>query len=325
MLEGAAQVPAHAASRLHLALACLSIAAGGLLLGLQIDGSGDIAGTGYAVLGIGALVALVATLAQASASGHLPRSPLQAFATAASFAGLTFITAGVLAPGGAIMFFEVLLLIWFLARRRDKDQTGWPEVSRGGFVLIALMGIFRFWVTYQGSRHQWAVISVDVPLLSGIDADWIRPVSSVSLGSFTPMELGFPPTGIDFPLTLALWALGFVLCAAGLWIQARASREYESDRIHALISSLPPAIVAMVAKLLPEDEWEDLELFGLPERRLARRIETLVEERVTRQRLFQEAYSAGERTLSSLPEGFSGGIGRALIGYGEGPPADSSE
>jgi hypothetical protein len=250
----------------------------------------------------------------------LPRSPLQAFATATGFAGLTFITAGVLAPGGAIMFFEVLLLIWFLARRRDKDQTGWPEVSRGGFVLIALMGVFRFWVTYQGSRHQWAVISIDVPFLSGIDADWIRPVSS-----FTPLELGFPPAGIDFPLTLALWALGFVLCAAGLWIKARASREYESDRIHALISTLPSAIVAMVEKLLPEDEWEDLGLFGLPERQLARRIETLVEERVTRQRLFQEAYSAGERSLRSLPDGFSGGIGRALIGFGDGPQPDPSE
>lgn len=325
MQEGAAQVPANATSRFHLALACLSIAAGGLLLGLQVDGNGDVAGTGYTVLGIGALVALVATLAQAGASGHLPRSPLQAFATIASFAGLTFITAGVLAPGGAIMFFEVLLLIWFLARRRNQEQSGWPEVSRGGFVLIALMGAFRFWVTYQGSRHEWAVISIDVPFLSGIDADWIRPVSSVSLGSFTPLELGFPPAGIDFSLTLVLWALGFVLCAAGLWIKARASREYESDRIHALVSSLPPEIVAMVEKLLPEDEWEDLDLFGLPERQLARRIETLVGERVTRQRLFQEAYSAGERSLSSLPEGFSGGIGRALIGYGEVPPKGSEE
>ena len=320
MSEGSATVPADATSRLHLALSCLAIAAGGVLLGVQVDASGDFAGTGHTALGIGALIALVATLAQASASGHLPRSPLQAFSTVAGFCGLCFITAGVLAPGGAIMFFEVLLLIWFLARRRNPDQASWPEISRGGLVLVALMGVFRFWVTYQGSRHEWAVMSVDVPLLSGIDADWIRPVSSVSLGSFTPHELGFPPAGIDFPMTLGLWSLGFVLCAAGLWIQARASREYESDRIHALISSLPPAIGLMVEKLIPEDDWEDLGLFGLPERRLARRIETLVGERVTQQRLFQEAYAAGERSLAGLPEGFTGGVGRALIGYGDGSP-----
>lgn len=325
--EGAARVPREATSRLHLALACLAVGVGGFLLGIQIDGSGAIAGTGYTTLGIGALVALVATFVQASFTGHLPRSPLQAFSAATGFCGLAFIVAGVLAPGGALMFFEVFLLLWLLSRRRDPDQASWPEVSRGAFALIAVMGLFRFWITYQGSRHSWAVISVDVPLLSWIEVDWLDPVSSVSLGSFTPHELGFPATGIDFPLTLSLWALGFVLCATGLWMRSRASSEYESDRIHALIATLPAPILAMVERLLPEDEWEDLGLFGLPERRLARRIEKLVGERVARQRLFQEAYARGGGALEQLPEGFGGVIGRALTGFSEpsAPERDSKE
>ena len=55
-----------------LVLACLMIAAGGVLLGLQVDGKGDLVGTGYAALAIGALVALVATLVQAAAGGLQP-------------------------------------------------------------------------------------------------------------------------------------------------------------------------------------------------------------------------------------------------------------
>ena len=312
-----AKVERNASSRLHLALACLAIALGGLLLGIQIDGNGDFVGTGFTSLGIGALVALCATVAQAGASGHLPRSPLQAFAAAAGFFGIAFISSGVLAPGGVILFFEVVLLAWFLSRRRNTDQTSWPEVSRAGFLLVAFMGLFRFWITYQGSRHEWAVVSVDVPLLSSIRASWLEPVQTISLGSFTPHELGFPPAGIDFPLTLTLWAAGFALCAAGLWIKGQASREYENDRIHALVSTLPPGMANMVQQVLPEDEWETLELHGLPERRLARRIEALVGERVARQRQFHVAYQAGTTLLTEGGAGFEGGVRDALNRYRE--------
>ncbi len=312
------------ASRLHLALSCLAIATGGLLLAVQIDSAGHLVGTGFATLGIGALVALIASLVQAGATGSLPRTTLQLFSTGIGFFGLASLVSGVLAPGGSWMFFEVALLLWALARRRDREQARWPEISRNSLVLIGALLLFRLWITYQGSRHAWEVVSIDVPLLSSIDVDWLAPVQSISLGSFTPHELGFPPDGIDFPLTTCLWALGFALCAVGLAWRNQATREVENDRIHDLIHTLPPGTARLVERLLPEEEWEELGLHGRPERALARRIEALVGERLQRERAIRRALD--ETTLelgTGLGAGFASEITRAVVRFSHGDDSAS--
>ena len=120
-------LPDEGTARWQLAMSGLMIALGGLLLGLQVDGNSDLVGTGYTALGIGGLVALVATLVQASIAGRVPRDPIAGFSALCAFFGLTFIVAGVLAPGGTWMFFEVLLLFWLLARRRERFQPGGPK------------------------------------------------------------------------------------------------------------------------------------------------------------------------------------------------------
>ena len=310
-----------------LALSGLMIAGGGLLLGLQVDGNGRLAGTGYAALGIGALVALVTTLLQVSASGRLPRDPASAAAGVAAFFGLAFVVAGVLAPGGPWMFFEVFVLLWVLARRRSSLEAGGPVVTGSGLFLLGLLLLFRLWVTWQGSEHRWEVMSVEIPVLSWIPLTWLEPVQAVELGSFTPRELGFPPTGLDFPLTTALWSTGFCLCALGLWVRGRAAEEHENDRIHDLIQTLPPGPARMVEKLLPEDEWVALGLHGLPERALGKRIETLVSERILRHGQVRAAFET-ERPLSwTISPGFSGEVVQALQRYGSPalPPRTDEE
>jgi hypothetical protein len=301
-----------------LALASLAIAAGGLLLGLQVDGNGALAGTGYAALAIGGLVALVATLLQVTSSGRLPRDPAAAAAAAAAFLGLAFVVSGVLAPGGPWMFCEVFVLLWLLARRRSRTQAGGPEVSGGSLMLLGLMLLFRLWITWQGSQHRWQVASVDIPVLSWIPLRWLEPVQAVELGSFTPDELGFPPTGIDFALTASLWAAGFCLCAAGLWLRGRAAAEHEDDRIHDLIQTLPPGPARLVERLLPEAEWAALGLHGLPERALGKRIEALVGERILRHGQIRAALEADPPGRLRAAGGFAGEIVQALGGAGPG-------
>lgn len=298
-----------------LALSGLMIAGGGLLLGLQVDGNGALAGTGYASLGIGALVALVATLLQVGSSGRLPQDPASAMAGVAAFFGLAFIVAGVLAPGGPWMFFEVFVLLWVLARRRSSVQAGGPVVTGGGLFLLGLLLLFRLWITWQGSQHRWEVLSVDIPVLAWIPLAWLEPVQTVELGSFTPRELGFPPTGLDFPVTTALWATGFSLCALGLWVRGRAAEEHENDRIHDLIHTLPPGPARLVERLVPEDEWVALGLHGLPERALGKRIEALVAERVMRHGQVRAAIEAEPPLGWTITPGFTGEIVQALQRY----------
>jgi hypothetical protein len=300
-------------AELQLAWSCLMVAAGGLLLGLQVDGRGDLVGTGYTALGIGAVVALFASLLQASGSRALPRDTISLFSALCGFFGLAFLVAGVLAPGGTWMFFEVLLLLWLLARRRSSVQTAGPELSLGAVLALALMLVFRLWITYQGSEHRWQVMAIDVPVLSSIPLSLLDPVKRVELGAFEPGELGFPPTGLDFPVTLALWAAGFALCAIGLWWRTRAAYEHENDRIHATIQTLPPGLALLVEKLLPEERWQALGLHGLSERMRCKRIEALVKERIDARRDF-------DVTLRRLPlleeraaSGFAGEIYDAIV------------
>lgn len=265
-----------------LAFACTMIALGGLLLGMQIDSRGSIAGTGYTSLALGALVALVASFVQLSARARLPRDPLAVVSAAAGFLGMAYLVGGVLVTGGAWMFWEIVLLLWVLARRRARGPSLGPEIGAGAIFLLGLMLVFRIWITWQASRHDWQLFTIDVPWISVLPFGWLDPVKTITVGDFTQQEMGFPPTGLDFPLSMLLWSAGFALCAGGSWMRARAAREVDIERVHALIEFLPPRTALLVHRLLPEPEWDELALLGLPRHRLARRIEALVLERVDR-------------------------------------------
>lgn len=293
-----------------IALGAALIGLGGLLLGLQVDANRAVCGTGLAPLGVGALLALAA-LAARTTSGRVPRDGLGISAVAAGFLGLAFAISGVLAPGGPWMFLEVLILVLVVALRRPDPATGrW--IGASAYVLLALFLLFRLWVSYQGSLFRWQVVSVDVPVLSWLPFEFLEPVQRVALGSFTPHELGFPPAGLDFALSSALWALGFAACVGGLALLQASTLEHENDRVHALIRTLPAPLADVVERLLPEEEWRDLGLHGLPERRLARRVEALVAERIRRQGELARALEQSRLLARADPEGFAGGITRAL-------------
>jgi hypothetical protein len=304
-----------------VAVAAAMIGVGGIMLGIQVDGDGHFSGTGFTPLAIGALLALLAALAQIGTAGRLPRDSISALATTSAFLGLAFVIAGVLAPGGPWMFFEVFVLLLLLALRRPRSGSTARWITGGSLCVLGLMLLFRLWITYQGSEHRWQVLSVNIPVLSWIPLAWLEPIQSVSLGSFTPRELGFPPAGFDFPLTMTLWALGFCLCAGGLGLGQNASAEHENDRIHELICTLPPELAALVERLIPEEEWQALGLHGLSERRQSKKIEQLVAERMRRQRELQSAFESSALLSLTNPGGFSGNIHKAL----SLPPASPAE
>lgn len=300
-------------ARTQLALACLTVAVGCVLLGLQIDASGALVGTGRTALAIGIVVSLVAVLlrsARASARGGpwLPRDLVSVVGVVTGFFGLACVVGGVIAPGGGWMFFEVVLLVVLLALRQRRTQSMSPEMGTGAITVLALMLLFRLWVTYQGSEHRWALVSIDVPILSGLPLSFLDPVRTVSLGSFTPDELGFPPAGIDFHFSMTLWSVGFVLCIAGMRWGAHAAREHENDRIHETIQELPPSLAALVERILPEDDWEHMGLHGLSDRRRRKRIEALVGEKLAARRELEEALHAQNLLALGHSEGFAGEI-----------------
>lgn len=304
----------------HLSLACLMIAAGGLLLGLQVDGTGALVGTGFGPLGLGALVAVAAALVQSARGRGLPRDRLSGQSAVCGFFGLAFVVGGVLAPGGSWMFFEVLLLTALLARGGSRSaRSGGPELRAGTVAVLALMLLFRLWITLQGSEHRWQVMSLEIPILSSLPFDLLDSVKRVDLGEFRPEELGFPPAGLRFTPTLALWSGGFALCVSGLLWRAHAALEHESDRIHATIHELPPTLAALVEKLLPEEEWPALGLHGLSDRMRRKRIEALVGDRLRRRREIESAFGAVRLPGSAEPAGFTGEVVRTLLI--EGPQA----
>lgn len=286
------------------------VAAGGLALGLQVDANRDVSGTGFVQLSIGALLALVATFSRAR-TGGFPRDGVGVFGVVAAFLGLAFLLSAVLAPGGPWMFFEVFVLLGFVALRRGDAKHG-----TGALVLLGLLLLFRLWVTYQGSERRWELVSIDVPVLSSLPFAVLDPVKSVSLGSFTPREMNFPPAGLDFALTTSLWAVGFALCAAGLALLDRSLREHEDDRIHALVHTLPAPLAGLVERLLPESEWQALGLHGLAERALAKKIEELVRDRMTKQRELESAWRASSALSFTNAGGVAGGIQQALLDHG---------
>jgi hypothetical protein len=306
------------AAEWHVAIAAAMVGVGGTLLGLQIDADGRFSGTGLTSLAIGTLLALVASLAQARATRNLPRDATSALAALAAFLGLAFVVAGALAPGGPWMFFEVFLLFVLVAARRRNAAEGVRWIGGATLVALGLMLLFRLWISYQGSEHRWEVLSVGIPVLSWIPLEILEPIQTVSLGAFTPRELGFPPAGLSFAASMALWAVGFCLCAGGIALAQSAAEEHESDRIHDLIQTLPPPLALLVERLLPEEEWQALGLHGLSERRLAKRIEALASERFQRQRDIQTAFRAS--AVQALPPsvalggGFADGVWRAISG-----------
>ena len=301
-----------APAALQLALVCLMIAAGGLLLGLQVDGTGSLVGTGYTSLGIGAVVALLATLTHTTRAGYVPRDTIGMFSAVCGFFGLAFAVSGVLAPGGGWMFFEVLLLVGILVRRGRSSETAGPELSSGVIAVLILMLLFRLWISYQGSEHRWEVMLIEVPVLAWMPFEFLDPLKTVSLGSFTPHELGFPPTGIDFPVSMTLWSTGFALCVIGMRWRAHASTEHENDRIHATIHELPPGLSHLVESLLPEDEWQPLGLHGLSVRQRRKKISALIVDKLAQRQRIEGAMRSSQLLTMTSPGGFAGEIHEAL-------------
>lgn len=290
-------------------MSCALIALGSLLTSVQLDGNGDWVGTGYSALGVGLFTALLSLVFAPRGQLDLPRDPLTALSAVSHLLGLAFLVAGVLAPGGAWMFFEVLLLIAILARSGERGAAP----SRGAFLALAVMLLLRLWVTYQGSQHRWQLMIVDVPVLSSLPFDFLAPLQSISLGAFTPHELGFPPSGLDFAPTVAVWSLGFALLVLGLAWRARAASEHENDRIHEAIWELQSNVARLVERILPESEWRELGLHALSERALRKRIEALVVERIAARREFERAVRAANLLATTNTGGYGGEIQQALL------------
>lgn len=312
-------VPAERHAEWLVGLGAVLVGCGGLFLGVQLDANGDFSGTGYAAWALGALIALVATLVRARGANALPRDVPASLAVLSRFLGLAFLVGGVLAPGGAWMFAEVALLLVFALRR---PRAGTRGLGTAALLVCLAMLVFRLWITYQGSRNHWQVMTLPIPVLSWIPFDFLAPIQSVALGSFTPFELGLPPAGVDFPLTLGLWSGGFALCASGLFVVDLAAREHENDRVHDVIHALPAQLAALVERLLPEEEWEALGLHGLPTRLLCKRIESLVRERAERQRQLAQAVARSELLALTRDEGFTGSIQDALSALAASAPTE---
>ena len=312
-VPGLSQDPRHPEpAEFHLALACLIVALGGVLLGLQVDGNGALVGTGLAPFGIGAVVALSATLFQAVRAHAVPRDLIGGFSALCGFLGIAFIVGGVLAPGGGWMFFEVLIAVALLARRHASARPAGPDLRASTVVVLGVMLLFKLWITWQGSEHRWQVVSLPIPILASIPLPVLEPIQRVSLGEFTPQELGFPPAGLRFGSTLTFWAAGFALTAAGLLWRSRAAVEHENDRIHATIHELPSGLAALVEKLLPEEQWVELGLHGLSERMRRKRIEALVGERLRWRRELENAFGNLDVLALANPGGFTGEVVRTL-------------
>ncbi len=298
----------------QLGFACLMIAIGGVLLALQLDGDGAIVGTGFAPLGIGAVVALAATLLAGAGRTSLPRDGLDVLSTASAFLGLAFLVAGVLAPGGSWLFFEVLILLWLLTRRAPEEKSNGPILTPGSCVALALMLLLRLWIAYQGSEHRWQLMEISVPILSSIPWSVLDPIKRIQLGSFDPTEMGLPATGMRFGPTLALWSCGFAAVASGLMWRARAAYEFENDRIHGTIQSLPHSLARLVERLIPEENWKRLGLHGLSDRLRCKRIEALVEKEMRSRREFDHLVRQTPILELPMSNPFATGIESAIQG-----------
>ncbi len=303
----------------QLGFACLLIAIGGVLLALQLDGDGAIVGTGFAPLGIGAVVALAATLLAGKGRTSLPRDGLDVLSTASAFLGLAFLVAGVLAPGGSWLFFEVLILLWLLTRRGPEGKSDGPILTPGSCVALTLMLLLRLWIAYQGSENRWQLMQISVPILSSIPWSVLDPIKTIQLGSFDPTEMGLPVTGMRFGSTLALWSCGFAALASGLMWRSRAAYEFENDRIHGTIQTLPHALARLVERLVPEEDWKRLGLHGLSERLRCKRIEALVEKEMRSRREFDHLVRQTPFLELPMSNPFATAVESAIVGEPQKP------
>jgi hypothetical protein len=69
---------------------------------------------------------------------------------------------------------------------------------------------------------------------------------------------------------------------------------------------------ALVEKLLPEEQWQALGLHSLSDRRLRKKIEQLVVERLAERREIENAMNRAHLLASANPGGFAGEIYTAL-------------
>jgi hypothetical protein len=301
--------PRGRSNELEIALASATIAAGGVLLGVELDGLRRMHGTGHTGLAMGLLVALFAT-ALVARRALLPRDAISWWGTLASLFGVAFVVGGVLVPSGGWLFVELALLTWIFARSRPAPGL---VVTPVAVIALGAMLLFRLWLTYQASRGEFQVATVDVPLVSSLPFDFLEPFRTVRVGGFGPDELALPPSeGLDFSATVAVWSLGFTQVVVGLAWRARAAREHEDDRIHDTIRRLPPALANLVETLVPEREWEALELHGLSTRKLEKRLEELVRERAGRAQDVAARLRDATRGLQTPTTGFGAEIVGAL-------------
>jgi hypothetical protein len=261
-----------------------SIALGWMLAGVcgacgaaWVDPDLALAGTGHAALAAGIVVALVASLARGSGAFGLPQDATGAVARVGWFAAQAFLVALVVAPGGAWLFVELLLLLVLLARR--DATSAWLGFGGAAFATLVAALAFKLWILHQGSEGRWQVASVPVPIVSSLPFEALEPLRAVELGLFTADELGLPPAGLHYGLVALLLVVGFACGVAATALCAHGAREHEDDRIDALLCTLPPPLARSVEALVPEREWAALGLHGLPERKLARRLEELARER----------------------------------------------
>ena len=145
---------AEARASTRLVWSCAAIGLGGILLGLQRQATGELVGTGLRPLGISALIAAVALIftfltgvrvpgisGSGSFEPRLPRDGLGAIASLGGFAGLTFLIAAVLLPGGSWMFVEALVIVLVLARSQTGPAnlaiTRGPSLRHGALVAFS--------------------------------------------------------------------------------------------------------------------------------------------------------------------------------------------
>ena len=303
----------------QLLIACAMIAVGGALLGLERQADGSFCGTGFASLGMGALIALLPMLfalvnGSAAAKPMLPHTWLAALSSLTGFAGLAFVAGGVLVPGGPWMFIEAIILLLVLSRRSSEGEIAGVRVTHGTILWLVIFLFLRLWVTYQGVQNEWAAISFEVPFFSSLP--WLpESMRHFSLGDFTATEFGIPAQGLHYSHTIALWASGFAISIGGLWWRHRAGVEFENDRVHETIHRLPPAYASLVELVLPEDEWRELGLHGLNERQRRKRIALLTQERIARQAEFNRAFLAGRPAIEGEAPAFVNDIQQVIEAY----------
>lgn len=275
-------------ARTAIALAALLASFSALCGSVWIDGDLAPAGTGYAALAAGAVVALTAAIARGVRG--MPQDSLGFAARAAWFVALASFVSLVLAPGGAWLFVELVLLVVLLARR--ATERAWLGLGGSASAVLVVALAFKLWLLRQGSLQQWQVAQVDVPILSWLPFEALAPLQTIDIGRFTASELGLPPAGLHFGSSASLVVLGCTSAVAALALAAWGAREHEDDRVEALLATLPPQVARAVESVLPEGEWAAAGLHHLPERKLARRIEQLVRERARgldrSQRLLQQ-------------------------------------